>query len=154
MQPLSSDPGSEMLLVSSQGVPTSSTFSTFSTFRSWSLGAGRDPREDGIQWLPSTTVMALRLLRHLDRGVGPPSQHSHDDGGRINGSPGISSSTCNIMQSTMGLANRTTWESHNHWLLVVSARSFSSLGLLSNVASTYLGMTFDHETESYMTSNS
>ena len=28
-------------------------------------GAGKDPREDGIQWLPSTLVMALRLLRTL-----------------------------------------------------------------------------------------
>ena len=29
-------------------------------------GAGKDPREDGIQWLPSTTLMALRLLRPHD----------------------------------------------------------------------------------------
>lgn len=29
-------------------------------------GAGKDPREDGIQWLPSTSVMALRLLREQD----------------------------------------------------------------------------------------
>ena len=33
--------------------------------RNLATGSDKDPRKDGIQWLPSTTMMALNLLRIL-----------------------------------------------------------------------------------------